>query len=166
MPLDIPVGERCFLDTNILYYCFVETPPLSELCRQLLQRVQYGDILAHSDVRSLNDCVHKTMLAEVSKRYGRPRERLIGWLKQHPEALADLPKTVEVCGRLIQLRIDIVPCDTSMLPQTIALAQKHQLLMGDATIVAQMNRLGITHLATNNDDFDRVPGITVWKPRA
>ena len=27
MPLDVPDGERCFLDANILYYCYVETPP-------------------------------------------------------------------------------------------------------------------------------------------
>jgi len=35
MPLDVPDGERCFLDANILYYCFVETPPLSDACRML-----------------------------------------------------------------------------------------------------------------------------------
>lgn len=59
MPLDVPDGERCFLDANILYYCYVETPPLSEACRDLLRRVQNGDVAAFSDVRALNDCVHK-----------------------------------------------------------------------------------------------------------
>jgi len=29
-----------------------------------------------------------------------------------------------------------------------------------------MQRHGISHLATNDDDFDWVPGVTVWKPRA
>jgi hypothetical protein len=28
-----------------------------------------------------------------------------------------------------------------------------------------MEHLGLTHLATNDDDLDRIPGLTIWKPR-
>jgi predicted nucleic acid-binding protein len=52
-----------------------------------------------------------------------------------------------------------------MLPTVIAKSQAHRLLLGDASIVAQMQQHGIVHLATNDDDFDRVLGVTVWKPR-
>jgi predicted nucleic acid-binding protein len=38
-------------------------------------------------------------------------------------------------------------------------------LTNDATIVALMRRHGLIHLATNDDDFDRVPGLVVLKPR-
>jgi predicted nucleic acid-binding protein len=165
MPLDIPNGERFFLDANILYYCFVETPPHSEMCRQLLARVQNGELTALTDARALADCVHKTMLAEVSERYGRSRERLIGWLKQHPEVLAILPKTAEVCDRILRLQLTVLPNESANLASIVAIAQAHQLLLGDANIVAQMQRHGLIYLATNDDDFDRVPGITVWKPR-
>lgn len=44
-------------------------------------------------------------------------------------------------------------------------SRNHGLLTNDSLIVALLQRHGITHLATNDDDFDRVPGITVWKPR-
>lgn len=165
MPLDVPEGQRCFLDANILYYCFVETPPFSESCRKLLTRVQGGEVVALTDVRALGDCVHKVILAEVSHRFGRTRDRLIGWLKQHREALAYLPKTAQACGRLLQLRLSVVPNESAMLPTAVAIAQEHQLLLSDAGIIAQMQRHGIAHLATNDDDFDRIPGITVWKPR-
>lgn len=166
MPLDVPAGERCFLDANILYYCYVDTPLLSEACRGLLSRVQNNEVVAFSDDRALSDCVHKTMLAEVSQRFGRTREGL-GWLVEAaPEALAELPKTAEVCDRLSQIRLTMLPNKSRMLPTVIGIAQPHQLLLGDASIIAQMRSHGITHLATNDDDFDRVPGITVWKPRA
>ena len=165
MSLDVPDGQRCFLDANILYYCFVDVPPLSEACRQLLQRVQNGDVAALTDIRCLSDCVHKTMLAEVSQKFGRPREKLVGWLKQHPEALSNLPKTLEVCDRLLQLRLTILANEASLLPAAVAAAQTGKLLLGDANIVSQMQAHGIVDLATNDDDFDRVPGITVWKPR-
>ncbi len=165
MPLDVPNGERCFLDANILYYCFVDTSPYSEICREFLRRVQDGKVTAHTNVRALHDCVHKTMLAEVSMQVGRPREKLVGWLKQHPEALAELPKTLEVSDRLLRLQLTMIPNDLSLLPSAVAICQNHQLLLGDANIVAQMQQNGITHLVTNDDDFDRVPGITIWKPR-
>lgn len=165
MPLDIPAGERCFLDATILYYCFVETPPFSNACRGLMHRVQTGDVTGFIDIRSLGDCVHKTMLAEVSERFGHSRERLVGWLKQHPEALAKLPKTAAVCERLTQLRINVIANEASMLSMSIAIAQASQLLLGDAGIIALMRHYDISHLATNDDDFDRVPGIIVWKPR-
>jgi predicted nucleic acid-binding protein len=106
------------------------------------------------------------MLAEVSQRFGRPRERLVGWLKKHPEALMELPKTAEVCDRLAQLPLTVLPNEVSIITTAINIAQNHRLLMGDASIVALIQRHGLTHLATNDDDFDRVPGITVWKPRA
>jgi uncharacterized protein len=165
MPLDIPDGERCFLDANILYYCFVDVPLLSEACRHLLERVQNGDVVALTDLRCLSDCVHKTMLAEVSQKFGRSREKLVGWLKQHPEALADLAKTIDVCDRLLQLRLTVIRNEAQMLPEVVVTAMNQQLLLGDANILVQMRAHGINHLATNDDDFDRVPGITVWKPR-
>lgn len=165
MPLELPEGERCFVDANILYYCFVETPTYSDHSRAFLERVQLGDITALTDIRALSDCIHKTMLAEVSQHFGRTRDGLVGWLKQHPDALSELPKTVEVCHRLAQLRLIVLPRDISILSQAVLLAQSHQMLLNDASIVAQMQRHGISHLATNDDDFDRVPGITVWKSR-
>jgi uncharacterized protein len=104
------------------------------------------------------------MLAEVSQQFGRPRDKLVGWLKKHPEALVHLPKTLEVSNRLVGLRLTIVSNDATVLPDVVTVAQSEKLLLGDARIVVQMQRHGIVHLATNDYDFDRVPGITVWKP--
>jgi len=39
------------------------------------------------------------------------------------------------------------------------------LLTNDAIVIALMRRQGLSHLVTNDDDFDAVPGITVWKPK-
>lgn len=166
MPLDIPNGERFFVDSNILYYCFVETPPHSEICRELLGRVQAGNLIAFTNMRSLQDCAHKSMLAEVSNRSGHSRAGIVGWLKQQPESLAELPRTAEIGDRLMKLSLNLIPTELADLANAIDVAQAHQLLLGDATIVAEMQRHGLVHLATNDDDFDRVPGITVWKPRA
>jgi predicted nucleic acid-binding protein len=38
------------------------------------------------------------------------------------------------------------------------------LLTGDALIVAVMQAHGLSHLASNDTDFDRVPGLTRYAP--
>ena len=45
------------------------------------------------------------------------------------------------------------------------ISARHHLLTGDAIVVALMQRHSLTHLVTNDDDFDAIPGLTVWKPR-
>lgn len=40
-----------------------------------------------------------------------------------------------------------------------------RLLTNDALTVAVMRQLKLTHLVTNDDNFDVVTGIVVWKPR-
>jgi predicted nucleic acid-binding protein len=38
------------------------------------------------------------------------------------------------------------------------------LLCGDAVVVAVMQAHGLVHLASNDADFDRVPGLTRYAP--
>ena len=43
-------------------------------------------------------------------------------------------------------------------------SEKRELLTGDALIVAVMQANGLTHVASNDADFDRVPGLTRYAP--
>ena len=52
-----------------------------------------------------------------------------------------------------------------LIERAAALSVQHRLLTNDAITVASMERLGLTDLATNDDNFDTVPGFTIWKPR-
>ena len=50
MLLSIPDGDSCFLDANIFYYHFVETPPFSDVCTDLLERIAVGRIHGFSSI--------------------------------------------------------------------------------------------------------------------
>ncbi len=43
-------------------------------------------------------------------------------------------------------------------------SQQFELLTGDALVVAVMQAHGLTHLASNDADFDRVPWLTRYEP--
>jgi predicted nucleic acid-binding protein len=68
------------------------------------------------------------------------------------ERLATVPMTV--------LRVDV-----QILVEAMQLAVRNGLLTNDSAILALMRRHGLTHLASNDDDFNRIPDLTVWKPR-
>lgn len=90
---------------------------------------------------------------------------MVGYLKKHPEVIGRLTEWPQAVERLKAVPKQILPADAELLYEATRVAQTHGLLTNDAIIVALMRQHGIMHLATNDDDFDRVPGITVWKPR-
>jgi len=164
MPLDVPDGSLCFVDTNILVYHFVQNPQFSQECRGLLTRVVTGEIIAVSAAAVVADVIHKVMAEEARLRHAFA-SGAVSFLQRHPAEITSLTAFVAAAMQLELLPIRLLPVDLALVRQGAELAQQYGLLMNDALIVALMQRYGITHLATNDDDFDRVPGLTVWKPR-
>lgn len=70
------------------------------------------------------------------------------------QAIADLP----------HLLIQVLPLTQSLVEAATVLSQQYELLTDDALIVALMQLHGLTSLASEDADFDRVPGITRYAP--
>ena len=164
MPLDMPDGSLSFVDTNVLVYHFVENPRFSQQCRRFLGRVVAGEVNAVSSASVVADAVHKVMAEEARLRHACD-SGAVRFLQRHPAEITRLTAFVEAARQLERLPIRLLAVDSTIIRTAAELAQQHGLLTNDAIIVALIELHGITHLATNDDDFDRVPGITVWKPR-
>jgi predicted nucleic acid-binding protein len=165
MPLSVPAGAACFLDATIFYYHYVNTPPHSIHCTDLLRRAVLADVRAFTTVHALAETVHKVMLAEAVAKFGLTRAGLVSWLQRDPnriKGLAEFRKVAEVVGGL---NVTILVVDHATLAAAAGVSQGEGLMTNDALTVAVMRREGIAHLVTNDDDFDGVPGITVFKPR-
>jgi predicted nucleic acid-binding protein len=52
----------------------------------------------------------------------------------------------------------------ALIASAAAVSQQTGLLSNDALIVAVMRANGLTALASNDADFDRVPGLTRYAP--
>jgi hypothetical protein len=164
MPLDLPVGTVFFLDANILAYAAVEDQDFTPHCRDLLRRVEQRQVVALTAPFALSDALHKIMLAEARLRL--PAEVNVGrHIQNHPETVRSLELAQQASEIFARLPLELLSINTASFVAAMKVSRQHGLLTNDALIVALMQRHGITHLATNDDDFDRVPGITVWKPR-
>jgi predicted nucleic acid-binding protein len=165
MPLDLPDGGRCFVDANIFYYHFVDTPPLSDPCTTFLERAANGTIEVSTSLHVLADVVHKVMLTEAATRLGQNRAGLVNWIQRNQHRISELSDFLQAAGSLAGMVLSLLPADAPLLVEAATLSAQLGLLTNDALIVALMRRHALTNLVTNDDDFDAVPGLTVWKPR-
>jgi predicted nucleic acid-binding protein len=165
MPLNAPAGTACFVDANIFYYHFVDVPLLSDGCSEFLARVTRQEVTAFASVHVLAEAVHKVMLAEAAAKFAMNRAGLVNWLQHHRDRIQQLSDFCDAARDLLSMPLSLVPADASVLDAATALSRQFGLLTNDALILALMRRQGLQHLVTNDDDFDGIAGLTVWKPR-
>jgi predicted nucleic acid-binding protein len=161
---DLPNGATCFLDATIFYYHLVNTPPLSDDCSDLLVRVATGGVSGVTSTVALAEAAHKVMLAEIVRRHGVGAQGLIARLKKHPELLDHLTEHQQVVALAQALQIIIEPITAALLQRGADLSPQQRLLTNDALTFAVMEKLGVSSIATNDDDFDLLAGLTVYKP--
>jgi len=165
MPLNPPNGGTYFVDANIFYYHFVETPPLSDPSVKLLERAAQGQLVLCTSAHVLSAAIHKVMLFEAATVFGQTRTGLVNWLKRHRERMTELSEFRQAASELSGMGLSLLPADAALLAEAATVSAQLGLLTNDATIVALMRRHGLSNLATNDDDFDGIPGLTICKPR-
>jgi predicted nucleic acid-binding protein len=165
MPLtDIPDGVACFLDATILVYHVTGPASLGDQCTELLSRVATGGLSAVTSSAVLAEANHKVMLAEVIKRHSLAPKGLIQRIKKHQDLLDGLSEHKKITGTVAALAIGVEAVTVDLVGRAAEISPRLRLLTNDALTIAVMEKLGIAYLATNDDDFDTVPGIAVFKP--
>ena len=165
MPPFPPSNQICFIDANVLYYDIVTFPGVSEYCSDLILQIMSRSREAATISNAVADAVHKVMCSEAVEFHHRSRQGLLPWIKKHPEAILPLTKSTAAAKKFIALPLRWLPTDSALLRHAVEISVKHGLTINDALIVAAMNVHGIEHLVTNDDDFNRIPKITIWIPR-
>jgi predicted nucleic acid-binding protein len=104
------------------------------------------------------------MTLEAMHVFGLPARGIAAQLRQHPAEVQKLTRYWQAVDLVAQMGIQVVPIDLPLVAAATAHSRQHGLLTGDALIVAVMQAHGLTHLASNDTDFDRVPGLTRYAP--
>lgn len=160
-----PSGQSCFIDANILTYALVDFEPLTSRCRAFLNRVSAGEVQACTSAGTVADALYKTMIIEAAHRFAPAGIKPLSYLQHHPEVISQLTHYPAAAEALSQLPLPLLEIDWENIVMGIRTGVQQKLLTNDSIIIALMQRRQISHLVTNDDDFDYVPAITVWKPR-
>jgi predicted nucleic acid-binding protein len=161
---DILDGEAVFVDANIFIYHFRPDPVLGPACSQLLTRIENGGLQGFTSAHVLSEMAHRLMADEAVQRFSWPLTGVVRRLRGHPSHLQQLTRHRLAIDEVSLIGIQVLPVTGPQVSRAADLSCQHGLLSSDALIVAVMNHHGLTHLASHDADFDRVPGLTRYAP--
>ena len=153
-----------FLDANSLVYHFAADQRFGPACTSLVKRIERKEILAFCSTHVVSDVAHRLMTVEAVLAFGWPIAGIAQRLRRHHAEIAKLTRFRDALAEVPLLGIQVLPVAWPDLSLAASLSQQHELLSGDALIVAVMQHHGLTGLASNDADFDRVSGITRYSP--
>jgi predicted nucleic acid-binding protein len=161
----IPANAAVFIDANVMVYHFTPHPTLGAECQFLMDRIyRLQDFYAYTSTHVLGEVAHQLMVMEATQHFGWPLTGITQRLRKHPAEVQKLTRFRQAIDDVPRLGIEVLPIQRHLPPLAAALSQLHGLLTNDALILATMQDQAITRLASNDPDFDRVPGITRFAP--
>jgi predicted nucleic acid-binding protein len=161
---DIPAGETVFIDANIFILSFRPDPVLGTACEAFLRRVENGDVRALTSSHVLSEMAHRMMTDEAAQRFGWSMAGIAGRLRKNPIRVQALSRYRQAIDEIALLGVQILPVAGPQVSRGADVCRQYGLLSSDAQVVTVMNDHGLTHLASHDSDFDRVPGITRYGP--
>ena len=165
MPLSqIPAGASVFVDANVLAYHFLRVQPFVGVCRAFFDRVAERDLRAFTSADAATDVIHRAMVTEAVTQLGLESREAVSYLKTHPEVVKQLRLYKSVPGDFTRTRVSILEVTYREIHSSKRYREEYGLLARDSVIVAVMERHKLIHLVSNDPDFERVPGIKVWRP--
>lgn len=161
---DLLPGASLFVDANPLVYYFASDPILVAACARLIARIQNQELRAYTSTHVLSEAAHKLMAAEAAIQFGW-KSKVVKYLQQQPDKVRQLTKFRQAIQQVPQLGIQVLSIAPALIDAGTLVSQQTGLLTNDALIVAIMRQYGLTDLASNDPDFDSVPGITRYAPQ-
>jgi predicted nucleic acid-binding protein len=160
----IPAAAAVFLDANTLVYHFTSHPTFGLACTQLVKRIEHQQLTGFISTHVLIEIAHRLMTLEAIDRFGWPQAGIAARLRKHHIEIPKLTHPAQVVARIPVLGIQAIAITPPLVEAATLASQQFALLTGDALVVAVMQAHGLTHLASNDADFDRVPGLTRYEP--
>jgi uncharacterized protein len=112
----------------------------------------------------LGEASHRLMTIEATTLLGWPVAGIGNRLRTHPAEVRKLTAFRQAVDQILHSGIQVLTIPPPLLSTAAGLCQHVGLLTNDGWVVAVMQANGLTKLASNDADFDRVPGLTRYAP--
>lgn len=154
-------GAKIFLDANIFVYHFGE---LSIGCKTLLRRCSQRELRGYTAISVLAEVLHRLMIVEAVKEGDIRPKNPVQQLKKHPEIITHLSDYSADVATIQTMNITILDLTQKTLHTSEAIRNAEGLLTNDALLLAVMKQANLTKLATNDNDFDHLRWLDLYKP--
>ena len=164
--LDLLVPQsKIFIDANIFLYGAMDYTKYRATCRAFLQNIESGTYFAATSALVLNEIVHKLILAETTKTYRlRSESEAKKLIEDKPETISSLTRVWKTYAVIRAYPLVIYSIDKAIMDMAADLSSRYGLFISDASHLAVMKMNGISNIATNDNDFQLVEDISIYKP--
>jgi predicted nucleic acid-binding protein len=160
----IPAGTSVFVDANVFVYSYAGDPIYGNACTDLRERIELKQLQGFVSTHVFSEIAHRLMTLEACQTLGWPYAGIARRLRRHPSEIQKLQRFRKALDDIVAIGIHVLPTHDQDVLVAGNLSLQHGLLSGDALVIALMQSRGLLHLASNDGDFDRVPGITRYSP--
>ncbi len=161
---DLAAGASVFVDANVLTYYFQPHPIHGPACARLVERIEKGQLVGFTATHVLSELAHRLMSIEAISLLGWPAQGIGNRLRTNPAEVQKLVSFRQALDNVLQSKMQVLTIAPALLAAGAVLCQRVGLLSNDGLIVAVMEANGLTNIASNDTDFDRVPGLTRYIP--
>ena len=102
--------------------------------------------------------------ATVDRRAGLSEPHCQRKLGETPEVVKQLTQYQDDVSKIPHMHLTILPLTLDIVQASVEVRKREGLLTNDSFVMAFMREQGLTQLATANGDFDRLVGMTIYKP--
>lgn len=161
---DLPAGTAVFVDAGVFIHHFEPNALYGPAATQFLERLENQEAYGVTTTHIISEVAHRLMTIEAMQAFAWKLAGVATRLRSHPAQVRTLTRFRQVVQEIARSRIRTITIDPAWLDSAAAVTQQTGLLHNDSLSVAVMHALGLTHLASHDTDFDRVPGITRYGP--
>jgi len=160
----IPAGASVFVDANPFLHYFANHPRHGAIAQRLIDRIENQDVVGFTSTHVLLEVVHRLMTIEACQRFSWPVKGIAQRLRKHPAEVQQLVESRRAFDELSLAGLNVLAISHGDLSLAIDVGRQTGLLSADALIIALMRQNRLTNIASEDADFDRVPGITRYGP--
>jgi predicted nucleic acid-binding protein len=161
--VDLVRGDSVFLDANTFIYHFEPHSNFGPPCTDLLKRIELKELSGYTSTHALSEVAHRLMTMEGSIRFNWS-SKIVDRLQKNPIQVRQLTDFRSALQRVFLMGTQVLTISPSLIDAAAGISQQTGLLHNDAMIVAVMQANRITKIASEDSDFDRVPGIMRYFP--
>ncbi|MBW3542452.1 MAG: type II toxin-antitoxin system VapC family toxin [Planctomycetes bacterium] len=161
---DLLPGASVFHDANPLVYHFSPHSGFAAACTHLVDRIERGELAGFTSPHILTEVAHRLMLFEAAAAHGWPHTKVRQRLQRNSGAFQGLTQFRAAVESVLNSQVRVLTIAPSLILTAADISRSVGLLSNDALLVAVMQTQGLTHVASADTDFDRVPGLTRYAP--
>ena len=162
--LDEFSGDRIYVEPNILLFDALADARFGHSSLEFLKRGSQGEFGLLTSSLTIDEIAFVALKVRLEEKYKITRGH-VRYLKQHPEvvkALAlEIGEVLDNVRRLCTI-IEVGELDIERMEEYM---KSFGLLPRDAIHLAVARRMGLTCIASNDADFDRVNWLSRYEPR-